>query len=191
MIIQKLFEKATSAISEIHSCDPSFSLYNGENIPSERLYSERMLMVLNEFEPDSDYILQLAIQCQHFERWKVARDLFSMDRKGYHQWRNAVMDYQLSRTTEVLKNAGIDNADIAEITDTLSKQGNKSYEKAQIVQDVACIVFVKWYLEPFAAKHEIEKVKDIIAKTTRKISQKGLQALQQTTISEAVQILLQ
>lgn len=190
MITQDLYLHVTDALNEIHQGDPNHTNIDGLRKSSEFLYTNRMLQMLAEFEPGADYTLQIAAQCQHLERWKVARDLFPMDRKGYHQWRKAVMDFQISRTTEVLVNSGVENSDIIEVTEILSKQGNKSHTKAQIIQDVACIVFVNWYLEGFAAKHELGKVKDIVIKTTRKMSEKGMQSLHKSSLPKPVQEIL-
>lgn len=179
MISEHLFNRASNAIKEIHLSDPNKIVHKGSNTTAEQLYSERMLKILLEFVPGSDYQLKLAAQCQHLERWKIARDLYTMDRKGYHQWRRAVMDFQLGRTRDTLASVGLDKQDVIEITEILRNQGNKTHEKAQIIQDVACIVFVNWYLQGFAIKHESTKVQDILVKTTRKMSDRGRTFLEQ------------
>jgi len=186
MITIELYTKAVSAINALHETDSNLDIVNGSEKPSELVYSQRMLETLAGFSSNADFALQLAVQCEHIERWKIARNLFPMDKPGYFQWRKAVMEFQLSRTVETLKTVGIDDADSAEVTDILSKKGKEKNDKAQIVEDVACIVFVQWYLEAFAAKHDFEKVVDIVRKTVKKMSNEGLNAVQAKPLSDYV-----
>jgi hypothetical protein len=137
-----------------------------------------MLDTLKDFTKDADLNLQLAVQCQHLQRWKIARTLFPMDKPGYFQWRKAVMASQLAITAKTLQSQGIEEADIADITAILSKKGKEADVRAQIIEDVACIVFVQWYLEDFAAQHDFDKVVDIVRKTIKKMSSEGLVAVQ-------------
>jgi hypothetical protein len=65
------------------------------------------------------------------------------------------------------------------------------------MEDVACMVFVQYYLEPFAAPHNPEKVVDIVRKTMLKMSKLAIDEtaklpLNQTVIryiNEAVKLL--
>jgi hypothetical protein len=186
MITIELYTKAVSAINALHETDINLAIFNGSEMPSELVYSQRMLETLSGFSSNAGFALQLAVQCEHIERWKIARNLFPMDKPGYFQWRRAVMEFQLSRTVETLKTVGIDDADSAEVIDILSKKGKEKNVNAQIVEDVACIVFVQWYLEAFAAKHDFEKVVDIVRKTVKKMSNEGLNAVQAKPLSDYV-----
>ena len=49
----------------------------------------------------------------------------------------------------------------------------RSDPDAQTLEDVACLVFLRYYAERFAAKHAGEKVLDILIKTQRKMSPRG------------------
>jgi hypothetical protein len=186
MITEELYNKACLAINEVHSKDVNNEFEAGVEIPAELIYSERMLKVLTEFSADADYKMKLAAQCQHFERWGVARSLFPMDKKGYYQWRKAVLDYQLTRMSEELTSCDIAQNDIHDISDILINRGKNEHLDGQTLEDVACIVFVEWYLPAFAAKHEPEKVIDIVKKTIKKISEKGMKAISERDLSTSV-----
>ena len=41
------------------------------------------------------------------------------------------------------------------------------------MEDVICLVFMEYYLDPFVQKHDREKLKNIILKTWNKMSDKG------------------
>jgi hypothetical protein len=186
MITAEIYKQAVKEIDNAHSADIHLEKDNNDEYPSELIYSRRMLTMLNLFYPESDYILKLAVQCQHLKRWNVLRQKYSMNRQGYHQWRREVMEYQLQQTKEILLNVKIDENDLSLILDALKNQGNKSDGNAQIIQDTACLVFVKWYLQAFAAKHEHSKVSDILKKTMRKMSEKAISAIPSIDLSPAV-----
>jgi hypothetical protein len=191
MITSELYNKATIAINVLHEQDVKHELVNGIEQPAEFSYSQRMLETLKDFTNDADLNLQLAVQCQHLQRWKIARSLFPMDKPGYFQWRKAVMASQLAITTETLQSLAVDIEDITDITDILSKKGKEADVRAQIIEDVACIVFVQWYLEDFAAQHDFDKVVDIVRKTIKKMSSEGLRAVQTKPLSLYVTKVLQ
>jgi hypothetical protein len=190
MISEELYKKASKEIDEVHSEDLVADMENGESVPAELLYSKRMLKMLDTVEAGSSNELKLAAQCQHLKRWGVPRNDYTYNRTGYLQWRRAVMEFQLQETKAILLKVGLDNADILNITDILRNQGNKSHSNAQIMEDTACLVFLKWYLEPFLSKHESGKVIDILRKTMRKMSDKGISLVSTLNLPSTVSEIL-
>lgn len=183
MITEVLYRKATQEIDKVHSLDKTNAEENGILFPAELLYGHRMLQILNLIDENSSFQMKIAAQCQHLERWGVPRSDYTYDRRGYHQWRRAVMDYQLKRTVEILSAISMEDEDIQWITNTLKEQGNKLNPDAQIIMDTACLVFLKWYMEPFSVKHESEKVTDILKKTMRKMSDRGIELIPKLNLS--------
>ena len=49
----------------------------------------------------------------------------------------------------------------------------KKDEGTQTLEDVICLVFLEYYFEEFAAKHQDEKVINILRKTWKKMSPTG------------------
>ncbi len=190
MITDEQYKIASGKIDNAHSGDISSVTENGIELPCELLYSMRMVQVLELFNPGSTYVLKLAVQCQHLQRWGIPRADFPFDRRGYHEWRRVVMDYQLNITSLILTETGINEADILLVSDTLKNQGNKSHIEAQIIMDIACLVFLKWYMEPFASKHQNEKVMDIMKKTIRKMSQEAVTIIPKLDLPESAQLIL-
>ena len=45
--------------------------------------------------------------------------------------------------------------------------------ESQVLEDTICLVFLDYYFEEFAAKHEDEKIVDILKKTWVKMSDEG------------------
>lgn len=126
MIHDELYEIALTEIEKAHSLDPSSEDENGSLFPSEWLYGKRMLSVLAMVSPDSSNALKLAVQCQHLKRWNIPRTNHPFTRRGYHQWRREVMEYQLEQTRLILTGAQINNEDTSWILNALKNQGDKS-----------------------------------------------------------------
>ena len=55
----------------------------------------------------------------------------------------------------------------------IRKAGIKRDPEAQALEDVACLVFLRWYLPGFAAEHAEADVQRILARTARKMSAEG------------------
>jgi hypothetical protein len=191
MIAEELYYRACAAIESAHSDDAASVIEDGKTFPAEVLYGRRMLSMLEMVQPVSSYMLKIAAQCQHLKRWGVPRADYPYDRRGYHQWRRVVMEYQLQQTAEILTKVGVEKQDILEINDALRNQGNKDHINGQTIMDTACLVFLKWHLEPFAAKHEQSKVSDILKKTMRKMSNHGVSLVKSLELPEKAREILE
>jgi hypothetical protein len=191
MITETLYIKASDEITRIHNLDSSTEIVNSEIVKSELLYSNRMLSVLELVLPDAGFELKLAAQCQHISRWTIARSTFSMDKKGYYQWRAAVMEHQIGVTRQTLSESGINDEAIYTVIEALKNKANKEHVNASIIEDTACLVFIKWYLEVFASKFEPEKAASILAKTANKMTERGLGLIMKLDVNEGVQNIMQ
>ena len=190
MITETQYINAVNRINAIHNEDISSETTEGKEVKAELLYSERMLSVLKLVAPDSSHELKLAALCQHMSRWSIPRATFPMDKKGYYQWRAAIMDHQLEVTTRALAESGIDEQSIAVVKDALKNKADKSNENASIIEDTACLVFIKWYLEPFASQFDTTKAADILRKTAKKMSERGLGLISQLNLTSSVSEIL-
>jgi len=186
----EILEKAIAAIIELHKGDPLTETVKDETIPSELLYARRMAAMMTVYEPHAAPTLVLAAWCHHIRRWEVARELYPMDRPGYYQWRRHVMQHQLSVTTAVLQQSGAIASDIEAVTAAMQKDNRRDIHEAQILEDVACMVFVKYYLEAFAQKHDPDKVTDIIRKTMLKVSERGQNYISKLPLNDHIASLL-
>ena len=170
------FKEAIRLIDSRNSKDPNKEIYQGEEYPKELLYSQRMTQHLDEFSPDAPEELRIAARAQHICRWKVARNAYPMNRVGYLKWRNDLKKVHSEITAEILEKVGYEKDFIDRVTFLIQKKKIKKDEDSQTLEDVICLVFLEYYLKDFAAKHEDEKMMDIIKKTWAKMSEKGHQA---------------
>jgi hypothetical protein len=59
------------------------------------------------------------------------------------------------------------------------------------LEDVICLVFIQYYLDEFAAKHEDEKVIDILRKTMKKMSPKAISDVGTISLPDRIKNLIQ
>ena len=69
-----------------------------------------------------------------------------------------------------MQEAGYAEDEVQAAGQMLRKEGIKRNAEVQMLEDVICFVFLKWYFAPFAAKHTPEKIQRIVEKTARKMS---------------------
>ncbi|UOB18082.1 DUF4202 domain-containing protein [Abyssalbus ytuae] len=167
------FVKAIHLIDLENSKDPNTEAFNGFEYPKELLYSQRMTEKLIEFDNNASEELQLAARAQHICRWEIPRNSYPMDRVGYLKWREELKKMHALKASEILKEVGYDNDFINRVTFLIQKKLLKKDEGTQKLEDVICLVFLHYYFEDFAVKHEDEKVIDIIQKTWKKMSADG------------------
>lgn len=187
---QRKFDRAIAAFDAYHQKDPAVVVENGKSYPSELLYARRMTERLEKFAPDAGEAVKLAARCQHIGRWEIPREKYPMDRKGYLQWRNDEKARHAQIAEAILLENGYDAATIEKVKTLLLKKELRTNPDTQLLEDVVCQVFVEHYLEDFAAKHEDEKVVDILHKTLRKMSDSGKEALKGLDVPGRIRSLL-
>ena len=74
------------------------------------------------------------------------------------------------RVTGFMADAGYRREDRDRVARLLRKEGIKRNPETQMLEDVICFVFLRWYFADFAAKHADEDIERIIAKPARKMS---------------------
>lgn len=178
------FETAIALIDKANSEDINTYEVSGINYPKELLYSQRMTRKLLQFEPNASKALQIAARAQHICRWKIARDDYPIDRLGYLKWRETLKRMHGDLTTDILKQVGYDDQFTDRVKAIILKKLIKKNEESQSLEDTICLVFLDYYFEEFATKHNEEKIIDILKKTWIKMSDKGHEAALKLPFSE-------
>lgn len=155
-----------AAIDAVNAADP----VSGRALTYGRRMSER----LASFAPGASEALQIAARAQHIERWAIPRDSYPMDRIGYLRWRKDLQGHHAQRTGELMVEQGYTAEEIARVASLLRKERLKFDAEAQTLEDVICLVFLEFEAPEFIVKHDDAKVSDILAKTARKMSARGL-----------------
>ena len=167
------FEITLALIDKENSEDINTYQVSGLDYPKELLYSQRMTRKLLQFYPNASKALQIAARAQHICRWKIPRDAYAMDRVGYLKWRETLKKMHAELTSEILEQVGYDQQFKDRVSFLINNKHIKKNEESQILEDTICLVFLDYYFEAFTAKHDDEKVIDILKKTWVKMSKDG------------------
>ena len=170
---QQRYDKAIALIDAANTKDPNQETSNGKNWPKELLYSYRMSDMLERYAPDADDAVKLAVRAQHIQRWKSPRSDYPMDRKGYYLWRTGLFKFHADTVASLLMIAGYDSKFIERVKQIVGKKSLKTNPEAQLLEDIAGLVFIEHYLVDFVTKHPEyteEKWLDIIRKVWNKMS---------------------
>lgn len=117
------FKRTIAAFDQANAHDPrQESDENGQTVAYEVLYASRMSRMLQAFCPQASEALQLAARSQHIERWSLPRDHYSLDRKGYLQWRSDLKLRHAARATEIMLAEGYDSAMCERVAALLKKR---------------------------------------------------------------------
>ncbi len=166
-------ERAIAEIDAANAADPSRTGTAGEEGPAALVYAERMTMVLKRLRPDAGELILLAARAQHIQRWTIPRQDYPMDRTGYLKWRNDLKERHAELAGTIMARCGYDSAEIARVQSLLKKENLKRDPDTQLIEDIACLVFLEFYADEFIAKHGDEKVIGILKKTWMKMSAAG------------------
>lgn len=176
-----------AAIDAANARDPALHV---DGTPRALLYGRRMSETLAGFAPAASDLLQIAARAQHIERWIIPRDSYPEGRVAYLTWRKALQKHHALRAGELMRAAGYGEDDIVRAGALLKKEGLKYDADVQTLEDVACLVFLKYEAPEFIARHDDAKVRDILAKTAKKMSMQGLSAAGQIALDPRLARLL-
>lgn len=178
------FDDAIIKFDAYNSNDPHHEQFEGKTYPKELLYARRMSDMLDVSAPGSPEYLKLAARCQHIGRWEIPREFYPMDRKGYLQWRNTLKTHHAKIAGQILAECGYGDEIIDKVKFLLLKKELNRNADTQLLEDVICLVFIEYYLDEFAAKHDDDKVIDILQKTMKKMSPKAIAEVGKIAVSE-------
>lgn len=142
-------------------------------MPAALLYGQRMSAELPLVVAEPSQVLQIAVRGHHIERWLRPRSDYPDGRVGYLAWRRDAGMFHADRVGDLMRLDGYDPNECARVGALIRKEGIKTDVETQALEDTACLVFMRWYVGPFAAKHTGAEVLAIVAKTARKMSAHG------------------
>ncbi|KAL8729901.1 MAG: hypothetical protein Q9166_004458 [cf. Caloplaca sp. 2 TL-2023] len=178
------FQTANRMIDEAHALDPRIVQANGKDEPYELLYSNKMSHYLEKRNADASETLRLAIRAQHLRRWEVPRDSYAMNKTGYHLWRTYLRKRQAEMATQICLVSGYSEEDAQRVGSLVKKENLKQDAETQVLEDVACLVFLDDQFEEFEKGHDEAKIVNILKKTWGKMSEKGHELALSISMSE-------
>ncbi|MEO1459780.1 MAG: DUF4202 domain-containing protein [Pseudomonadota bacterium] len=166
-------EQVLAAIDAANAADPNAEHDSEHSRPAAFLYGQRMSAELARLAPEAGEALCIAARGQHVERWKLARTAYPDGRQGYLDWRRAQAAFHAERVAGFMAEAGYSADEQARVGTLLRKEGLKRDAEVQMLEDVICFVFLRWYFDGFAAGRDEAHVLRIVSKTARKMSAEG------------------
>lgn len=167
------FEKARSDIYKAHDEDPNKITLDDKELPYETHYAQKMESYLSKRAPTASDVLKLAVCAQHFRRWEVPRSSYPMTKVGYHSWRSGLKKRQAELVSGIMDQY-YSAEDTKRCMALIEKEGLKQGEdEVQVLEDVACLVFLDDQFDEFQKKHDEAKIVNILKKTWVKMSPKG------------------
>ncbi|MEZ5798700.1 MAG: DUF4202 domain-containing protein [Paracoccaceae bacterium] len=155
---------ALAEIDRANAADPK-----GEAL----VYGERMSAEMDRVFPAAPDVLRIAARGQHVERWLLPRGDYPEGKAGYLAWRREQGRRHAERVAGIMAAAGYDAVETGRVGVLLRKEGIKRDDEVQALEDVICLVFLRWYFAPFAEGKDPAQVLDIVEKTARKMSVAG------------------
>jgi hypothetical protein len=176
------FSRAIDRIDAANSQDPRTTSIEGTEQPLELVYAQRMSRWLLKLYPDASEALRLAARAQHLRRWTIPRNIYPMDRAGYHRWRTDLQKFHAKEAGEILEESGYDPATIARVQSQIRKERLKADPETQALEDAICMVFLEYEFPDFLKKHPEEKLVTILRRTWAKMSARGQGAAMELAI---------
>ena len=185
------YDKAVRLIDEAHAQDPKKIEVEGKEIPYELHYSQKMSSYLEKRAPNAPDNLRLAIRAQHLRRWEIPRDSYPMNKVGYHAWRTYLKKRQADIASQICLECGFPEGEANRVAALIRKEDLKKDEETQVLEDVACLVFLDDQFEEFEKQHDEDKIVRILQKTWGKMSDKGHELALEISMSDRARSLVE
>lgn len=168
---------ALQKIDEAHSLDPNLSS-STPPIPYELHYAQQMTRYLALHTPNPSPLLVIACRAQHFRRWEIPRDSYPKTKPGYFAWRTFLKKRQGEQVREICLDCGFSESEAEKVGKLIAKEDLKKGDgmgdpETQIMEDVACLVFLDDQFDEFEKEHDEEKILTILRKTWGKMGKRG------------------
>ncbi|KJZ75528.1 hypothetical protein HIM_04991 [Hirsutella minnesotensis 3608] len=192
------YQQALELIDLAHSQDPNLVApsKDPQGGPIELRYARQMTRWLGIRCPLASPELQLACRAQHFKRWELPRSSFPMTRVGYLTWRAKQKTQAATNVADLLAAPSISPPIAAQsrnrIAALIRKERLDTDEETQVLEDVACLVFLDDQFDDFEAQSDMDEAKmvSILRKTWGKMTESGRGLALSLQLSEKAQALI-
>jgi hypothetical protein len=181
------YDAAVAAIDQANADDPNIVEVRGQRVALALIHGRLAAEWIEQLVDDLDETLLLAARAHHLRRWELRRDSYPAGRSGYLRWRRDQKARHATDVAAILEPCGYDPTEIERVQRLIRRE---SVDGAQAVEDAACLVFIETQLASFAERTEHELTIDVIRKTARKMSHRGLQLVAAIPLGETERTLL-
>jgi hypothetical protein len=164
------FARVIARLDELNAADPHTVTEQGHAVPRELWYARRLTAWVLRLNPAASEWLQIAARGQHVRRWTLPRDRYPRTRAGYLKWRETLKAFHGDEVVRVMTEAGYAPGNIERVRRIILKKDVAGDPDAQTIEDALCLVFLETQLADLRARTSDEKMRDVVAKTWRKMS---------------------
>lgn len=168
--------RAIAAIDAANADDPFTLTVDGVERPKEQAHAELMTEWVRRLDPAADDAQLIAARAHHLRRWALPRQDFPEGRAGYLRWRTALKRRHAEDVGGILTEVGYGDDVVERVQRIIRKDGlgRDPQAQVQVHEDALCLVFLQTQLTDLAAQLGDEKTIDVLQKTARKMSERGL-----------------
>ena len=136
------------------------------------------------------------VRLNNCDRWEIPRDTYPMTRPGYLSWRSKQKSQAAQQVAELLESntspSGISEPDRQRIAALIRKEKLDSDPETQILEDVACLVFLDDQFDDFQKRPDVDEDKmiNILRKSWGKMSPQGRDIALQMDLSDRAKKLI-
>ncbi|MEY2583119.1 MAG: hypothetical protein QOE09_2968 [Ilumatobacteraceae bacterium] len=175
------YDAAAAAIDAANADDPTVIEVRGRRVALALVHGRLATEWIEELVDEPDETLLLAARAHHLRRWELQRDTYPAGRPGYLRWRR---DQKIRHATDVAAILASCDYEPAEIEQVQRLIRRESIDGSQAVEDAACLVFIETQLGSMAERMDHVHLVDVIRKTARKMSPRGLELVGRIPLGE-------
>jgi hypothetical protein len=117
-------------------------------------------------------------------RWEVPRSSYPATKVGYLNWRSFLKKRQADLASAICIGCNFSAAEADAVAALIRKEDLKKNQETQVLEDVACLVFLDDQFEDFEKEHDEDQIVTILRKTWGKMSEEGHELAMQIKMSE-------
>ncbi|CAN5781898.1 hypothetical protein BH23ACT2_BH23ACT2_17730 [soil metagenome] len=186
----ELLASSIAAIDEANAADPVSIDVDGVPRPKEVVHAERMTYWLGILDPDASLAQQLAARAHHLRRWVSPRSDYPEGRTAYLRWRADHKRRQASEVADLLTGVGVDDDTIGRVATIVAKKDLRGDPDVQTHEDALCLVFLELQLADVASQLGDDHTIEVLGKTAKKMSERGLATVSTVDLPEHARRLL-
>ena len=181
------YDAAVAAIDAANADDPTVVEVRGQRVALALVHGQLAAEWIEKLVDEPDETLTLAARAHHLRRWELPRDSYPSGRAGYLRWRRDQKVRHAKDVAAILESCGYEASEIEAVQRLIRRE---SVEGAQAVEDAACLVFIETQLASIAERMDHDLLIDVIRKTARKMSDRGLELVASIPLGDAEKSLL-